>query len=159
MARHTPDAERLPQLFQELMALVHRRFAGDAMAIMSAAGLTMPQIVAMHILQHGEQSVGSLTERLRLSPSATSHLVDQLVKKGFVDRREDPADRRQKRIEITAAGTDLLQRLTRAKTAEFASAVASLDPKTQRGLVAAIEAAVAELARDLPGPPCPPEKT
>lgn len=150
------SARQLSALLNDFMALVHRGFAGDAMAIMSEAGLTMPQIVALHILVHGPQSNHGLVEKLHLSTSATSHLVDQLVKKGFVDRAEDPTDRRQKRLAITDAGTDLLRRLSQERTDEFARALSSLDPQTRMTLVTALDRAVTELSRDLPLRPCTP---
>lgn len=52
--------------------------------------------------------IHELAESLRLSVGATGRNVEQLVKHGFVDRQEDEADRRIKRISLTAAGHDLI---------------------------------------------------
>jgi DNA-binding MarR family transcriptional regulator len=146
MRRDDQTALRLGLLIQELMGLVHRRFAGDTMAIMVEAGVTLPQIVALHVLRFtGPQSIGGLVEHLKLSVSATSHLVDRLFDKGFVDRREDEADRRQKRVEITAAGIALLDDIARERTAEFSRALGSLDPELRAQLIAVFERAIQEL--------------
>jgi DNA-binding MarR family transcriptional regulator len=40
--------------------------------------------------------------------SDVSRLVDKLYEKKLVDRKENPADRRQKEIEITQLGLDML---------------------------------------------------
>ena len=149
------SALRLSNLLTDFMGLVHAGFAGDAMTIMAEAGLTMPQIVALHVLVHGPQPNHGLVDQLRLSASATSHLIDQLVKKGFVDRSEDPTDRRQKRIAITDAGSELLRRLAQARTDEFARALMTIEPATRLTLVTALERAVAELGRGLQLRPCP----
>ena len=130
------------------MGLVHSRFAGDTMAIMCESGLTMPQMVALFGLRFGgAQSIGGLVERLHLSLSATSHLVDRLVEKGFVDRREDPVDRRQKRVEITQTGLELIERLSRERSEEFSRALGTLDSDLQEQLVAVIERAIEQLKR------------
>ena len=45
--------------------------------MMTEAGLTMPQLVTLHMLAHaGARTVGTIAACLRLSPPATSHLVD-----------------------------------------------------------------------------------
>src|SRR5687768_4842132 len=95
--RRSPTAGdvRLSALVGELMGHVHRRSAGDTLSILTEAGLTMAQLVALHFLQHGgPTSVSAIASTLRLSPAATSHLVDRLVKARLVERREDPDDRR-----------------------------------------------------------------
>ena len=144
-----PQAERLAVLLREVMSLVYRRFAGETMVLMSDTGLTMPQMVALNVLRYaGPQSIGGLVEKLHLSISATSHLVDRLVEKALVDRQEDPDDRRQKRVEITAAGSELVDRIARVQTSEFARVLSSLDPDLQAQLATAFERAVEQLRAD-----------
>lgn len=146
-----PSPQRLSELLELMFGLIYYRFAGDSMAVMVESGLTMPQIVAMKIVDHaGPQTISFVGERLSLTPSTVSHLVDQLVKKGFVDRNEDPDDRRQKRIGITPAGSALLARLTDGRVAEIARVFAALDPDTRNAMAGAIERAIADLSRDLP---------
>src|SRR5436853_6258559 len=54
------------------------------------AGMTLQQIAAIHILMfEGPVSLTSLSERLGLSASATSHLVQRLFELGYVSRFED----------------------------------------------------------------------
>lgn len=139
-------AAQLGLLMQDLMGLVHRRFAGDAMERMAEVGLTMPQIVALHVLRYGGQrSIGELGESLKLSTSATSHLVDRLVAKGFIDRREDPDDRRQKNVAITEEGSTFVDDLAAERTAEFARALSTLDPDLQQQLVLVLVRAIDQL--------------
>ncbi len=55
-------------LIGELMKHVNRRSAGETLAIMNDAGLTLPQLVALHILQHsGVRTISALATALRLS--------------------------------------------------------------------------------------------
>ena len=95
----------LAVLIEEMMSHIHRRSADDTLAVMNEAGLTMAQMVALHLLTHlGPVSVSSIAACLKLSPPATSHLVDRMVVAGLVGRSEDPIDRRHKRIAITDDG-------------------------------------------------------
>src|SRR5215468_2019461 len=101
----------LAQLIEEMMSHIHRRSADDTLAVMNEVGLTMAQMVAMMLLEKmGPISVSSVAACIKLSPAAASHMVDRLVVAGLVGRSEDPADRRQKRIAITSAGRELIQR-------------------------------------------------
>ena len=146
-----PTPQRLSELLEHMFGLIYYRFAGDSLCVMAESGLTMPQIVSLKILDHGgPQNISFVGERLSLTPSTVSHLVDQLVKKGFVDRTEDPDDRRQKRIAITASGATLLRRLTDSRVTEIARVLGSLDPDTRNAMAGAVERAIADLSRDLP---------
>lgn len=127
-----PAAE-LSILIGELMTLVHRRSAGDTLALMNEAGLTMAQMVALHVLDYmGPQSVSSVAACLHLSPAATSHLIDRLVGGGLVGRSEDPVDRRHKRIAITTTGRTLIDRVQEERTREFSRVLSRISPELQR---------------------------
>ena len=45
-----------------------------------------------------------LAARAGMAPQSMGELVDDLVSKGYLERREDPADRRAKRIYLTQKG-------------------------------------------------------
>lgn len=129
------------------MGHIHRRSAGDTLAVLNEAGLTMAQLVALHALDHeGGRSVGGIGGCLQLSPGATSHLVDRLVQLGLVERREDAEDRRQKVVQITAAGRDLVHRVQATRVREFAAVLARLSPTVQRQLADILDRVNQELA-------------
>ncbi|GHG61135.1 MarR family winged helix-turn-helix transcriptional regulator [Streptomyces griseocarneus] len=52
-----------------------------------------------------------LASRLDLHPSDVAKVIDTLVAGGAVERRQDPADRRRVRVDITPAGRSLLGEL------------------------------------------------
>jgi DNA-binding MarR family transcriptional regulator len=57
---------------------------------------------ALDILdQEGPMTAGQLAERARLSPGATTALLDRLEEKGFARRTRDTADRRRVLVEVT----------------------------------------------------------
>lgn len=142
----SPPALQLASLFEQMMGLIHGRFANESLAVMHELGITLPQLVALHVLAHtGPCTVSFLSNTLRLSASATSHLVDRTVEKGLMGRTEDPGDRRQKRLELTSAGRLLLERLNAARINEFNAAFGSLDPGLQARLVGVFDQVVTQL--------------
>lgn len=152
-----PVVTRLLELMPELMSLLHRDIAGDSLAIMHDSALTMPQVVALHILQNvGTLPISRLGEMLGLSTSATSHLVDRLVERAFVDRSEDPVDRRQKRIALAPEGAALLARFHASRTAEYTQVLHRLDPALRSSLLALAEEMATQLRRRACPDPEPP---
>lgn len=71
-------------------------------------GLTYPQYLLMLVLwQDGERTVRELADRLKLSPSAVTPLVDRLEIAGLVVRRRDERDRRVVHVELTDQGRSI----------------------------------------------------
>ena len=50
-----------------------------------------------------------IAARAGMAPQSMGEIVDDLVAKGYLSRREDPADRRAKRIYLTKKGRDTAQ--------------------------------------------------
>ncbi|WP_291862414.1 MarR family transcriptional regulator [Marinilabilia sp.] len=75
-------------------------------------GITEPQYNVLRILRgfrsEAPLSVGFIKERMLDKVSDVSRIIDRLVDKKMVTRVENPADRRQKSIEITSKGLTLL---------------------------------------------------
>ena len=99
---------RLADTMHKLQTLQLSLQQDDAFAVMSQSGLTIAQLVALHVLtQHGVRTVGGIAACVKLSPAATSHLVDRLVQRGLVLRLESPVDRRQKQVSISPVPSSL----------------------------------------------------
>lgn len=99
---------------------IHNRSSGETLSLLYRYDLTLPQLVALHILDENPAlSIGALAEMLHLSISATSHLVDSLVEKRLVHREEDPQDRRRKQVRITSRGKELVERIAKSRSEEF----------------------------------------
>ncbi len=79
--------------------------------------LTLQQFNVLRILK-GQQpnpaSVKLIGERMIDKMSNVSRIIDRLLSKGLVDRRECPADRRQVDIKITEAGLRVVQEASRS---------------------------------------------
>jgi DNA-binding MarR family transcriptional regulator len=122
----------LAHLIDEMMSHIHRRSADDTLAVMNEAGLTMAQMVTLMLLEKlCPLSVSSVAACIKLSPAAASHMVDRLVTAGLVGRSEDPIDRRHKRIAITAAGRELINRTHEQRTREWTRILSRLSGEVQ----------------------------
>ncbi|MER6357543.1 MarR family transcriptional regulator [Streptomyces sp. NPDC001634] len=55
-------------------------------------------------------TMSELAERLRITRSRLTHAVTRLQEAGYVDRREDPGNRRNQLAVLTPQGLDLLER-------------------------------------------------
>lgn len=141
---------RLTLLLMELIRLVHQRTAGETFRLMNEVELSMPQVVAMLMLQRGgPKSISAIASRLQLSLAATSHLVDGLVRRGFVDRTEHAADRRMKQVDLLPEGAMLLDRLAHARSSEIEQSMALLPADIREQATEALERVVAHL-KNLP---------
>ena len=75
-----------------------------------STGLSMPQFSLLMQMHHkGACGMSEVSERFEITPAAASQLVDKLVQNGFIQREEDPNDRRAKVLNITDKGRDLIQ--------------------------------------------------
>ena len=87
---------------------------------------------------HGPMRLGVLTERLFLDKSTTSRVIATLVKKGYVEQHDDPADRRATMLTATRAGRRLCARITEDLVEQQRALVADLDPEVRAGVVEVI---------------------
>jgi DNA-binding MarR family transcriptional regulator len=93
----------------------------------------LPQVATLYVLDgDATPTVGELAEELGRSMSVTSRLIDQLVQRGWVDRAEDGADRRVKRIRITSDGRAFLRRFEGIRAQAQREVMAYLTDDEQR---------------------------
>ncbi|GAB4482863.1 MAG: hypothetical protein OHK0031_05720 [Anaerolineales bacterium] len=74
-------------------------------------GLSMTHVFILRQI-HGEQNgcnVSMISEEMGVSNAAISQTLEHLVQHGLVSRLEDPQDRRNKRITLTAKGEQFLE--------------------------------------------------
>src|SRR2546428_4400370 len=86
--------------------------------------LTMSESQVLRQLYQRSFTIADVADALSITQSAASRAVDRLVRHGYVSRRENPADRRQKKLGLTASGTALVENLNNAFTSQPARLVA-----------------------------------
>ena len=92
--------------------------------------ISMQQLRAMFFLRdEDEASVGRLAELFGFGLPAASLLADRLVRAGYVERREDPADRRRVLLSLTRAGLRLVSELREGSHLVLRRWMSSLSPE------------------------------
>jgi MarR family transcriptional regulator, organic hydroperoxide resistance regulator len=77
--------------------------------MLDALGLTYTQYIALVALsEEDEQTVSALGEKLFLESNTLTPILKKLEQAGYISRHRDPADERQVRVSLTAAGRRLL---------------------------------------------------
>jgi MarR family 2-MHQ and catechol resistance regulon transcriptional repressor len=107
--------------------------------------LSFTQFKALTAAADGEPTVKALAERLGLSLPGASRAVDQLARRGLLDRREDVDDRRCKRLSITDAGRELVHRLDDARRDALEAFAQGIDPAQRERLLAALAPVLEDL--------------
>jgi len=79
--------------------------------ILDAVGLTYTQYIAMVALSEAdEQTVSELGEKLFLESNTLTPILKKLEQTGYISRSRDPADERQVKVRLTAAGRRLVDK-------------------------------------------------
>jgi Transcriptional regulators len=111
---------------------IQQRGMGKSLEILNEKGLTLPQVLTLHLLQEkGPCTVTEISECTKLSAGATSHLVDRLYIKKLLDRVENEQDRRQKQISLSNLGAITMDRLTRSRKEELMKPLETLSETTR----------------------------
>ena len=106
--------------------------------------LTLSDNIILRQLRRRSMTITEVATELSLTHSTASRTVDRLVRDGWVRRVENPADRRQKVLTLTAEGVALMQDIEGKLTAGIEFLAARLSPEEQeqfRRLIARMVAA------------------
>lgn len=73
------------------------------------SGYSMTHIgTLMHLQNRGKSAVSEIGDKLGITHPAVSQMLDKLVDEELIQRKEDPKDRRVKKIIITGEGTKII---------------------------------------------------
>jgi DNA-binding MarR family transcriptional regulator len=139
----TTTAAAVPDLAQDLYALVvflHKNCNADLFEAVGVLELTLTQIKLLQQLEVADREVTLKegAELVHVSLPAASRMVDELYRRGFVERHEDATDRRMKRIRLTDSGRSVIRRLNAARLSGLEQFAHTLTDAERRKLAAAL---------------------
>lgn len=127
------DVDRLRIALARIARQVDRQVSGD--------GMTRTQLsVLATVARLGPLGLSELADIEGLNPTMLSRVVGKLEADGLVSRAATEADRRAVRVQTTAAGRALQQRLRRQRSQLFAARLSGLPAEQVEALSAALPA-------------------
>jgi DNA-binding MarR family transcriptional regulator len=123
-----------------LVVFLHKNCNSDLFEAVGELELTLTQIKLLHHLedQPRELTLKEAAELVHVSLPAASRMVDDLVRRGLAQRREDEDDRRMKRVCLTDGGRSVISRLNAARLSGLEQFAATLSTVERRALAQAL---------------------
>lgn len=116
-----------------------RRSMHDFVQFSKDSGLSMAQLNTLFRLYHaGRCGVSEIGEHLGVTNAAASQMVERLVQLGFLERTEDPNDRRAKQLNLTTKGQQLILESIEARRHWMEDLTQALSPQEQEGIIQAL---------------------
>jgi len=103
------DTENIVTELNNFAKMLNKRIFITLFTAAKSRGLSTSQVNTLFQLRYnGTIRVSKIAEKLGISNAAASQMLEGLVVKGFISRKEDQNDRRVKMIEITDIGLEFL---------------------------------------------------
>jgi DNA-binding MarR family transcriptional regulator len=127
----------------ELSPQIIRGFKQYENNYLTRGEITLPQFWALGYLdRNGKSTMNNLAKHLKISPSATTGLIDRLITQGLVVRKDDFHDRRIVWIELTAKGRGIIKSISKQKTETLIKVFGKISPKDREHYLNILEQVV-----------------
>ena len=135
-----------------VLSRAHAAVAEHARAHAATHGLTLPEFGIMEALHHkGDLLLGELQEKILVTSGGVTYLVDRLVEKGMVERRECTEDRRARYAALTVKGKALMRRIFPEHASWIERALGGLNGAEQREAARLLKALGTHAGATAPG--------
>jgi len=135
MQQADPFVAALQRCIEVFMQRSMRDFLGYA----RESGLSLSQLGALFQICRRESSgVTDLGDKLGVTSSAASQLLERLVQQELILRSEDPSDRRVKQLILTDKGRQVLQESIRARQSWHSDLARALSAREKEDIAAAL---------------------
>ena len=102
-------------------------------------GLTQAEFRCLRLFGTDESlNNKTIAERMNLSPSRLTRIIDGLVKKRYIRRNIDSNDRRNMRVDLSTKGKALVQQLNKAYVDIHEEILMDIDPSQHEQLIVAM---------------------
>lgn len=143
----TSQAVRLSDLFTNVIVRV---LSQRLIAELSSNQISLAQISALrYVWRHHNVLMGDLAEGLSITYPSATNMVKRLEKRGLVQRRLNPADRREVEVRLTPAGLEMVERMEEERRQRLGQTLAHMTSEDRealmKGLYGFLKAALREL--------------
>jgi DNA-binding MarR family transcriptional regulator len=146
LMKQPPQADTQPtvtELVDAVLASSRALVALSARSIADNTDVTLPQYRMLVVLDHAPSNLTLLAAALDVIPSTAMRMVDRLAGAGLIKRTVPEEDRRVTHLELTPAGRQVVQQVTRKRRRDLQKVIDHI-PADQRQAVAAAMATVAD---------------
>ncbi|HZN11046.1 MAG TPA: MarR family transcriptional regulator [Blastocatellia bacterium] len=113
-----------------------RAVEGHAVRSVSAAGLCASDFGVLEALLHkGAMPVNAIGKKVLLTSGSITTAVDRLERRGLVERRDAPEDRRARIVHLTPEGRQLIKRAFARHAADMGRAASALNESERKTLL------------------------
>jgi MarR family transcriptional regulator, organic hydroperoxide resistance regulator len=140
-----PASEELPDAtldaVERLLMRSARRMLFEVAADSPLWDLPVPQIRALHLIAHRKHcAMGDLAARLGVAMSTATQVADRLEQRGWVQRVDDPEDRRVVRLALTPQGRTVVEERRQHRRAKLREALAKMAEEKREALIDGLRA-------------------
>lgn len=127
----------------ELFPQIIRGFKQYENNYLTRGEITLPQFWVLGYLErNGKSKMNDLSRHLKISPPATTGLIDRLLAQGLVARKDDLNDRRIVWIDLTAKGRGIIKSINKQKTEALIKVFGRISPKDREHYLSILEQVV-----------------
>jgi DNA-binding MarR family transcriptional regulator len=148
------QGRELTALAEEMWAITRDLFKflqGRDRDAMTACGLSVAQCYSLEAIgTHEQLTLNELAESLYITPSTASRTIEELVRKGLVERRPAAEDRRAVSLTLTAQGQALFEALRQHLIERQLGILEQIDPGSRRDVLTALQ----KLSQAVKDPAC-----
>ncbi len=119
---------------------------------LTTVDLTLPQYRVLGILAEGSAAASGLADRLAVRRPSITALIDGLVARGLVDRRQEDTDRRRVALRLTDEGVRTLAAADRAVDDYLVSIAGHLSDKEEAMALRSLELWARAMTESRQGP-------
>jgi DNA-binding MarR family transcriptional regulator len=130
MAKLDEALDQAQSVADQFSRIMFRSMSERLVEELTTAEVTYPQLQALHfIAHHSEVTVGDISDGLEISYPSATNMIQRLVKKGLVEKCEDPRDRRAVQVGLSEHGTSIVGRLESERSSRFRTIIGEMEPE------------------------------
>jgi len=119
---------------------INRTLRHEFHGLMQDSGFTFPQLSVISILaKNGKQKVSDISEKMGLSDSTVSGILDRLEQKGIIERKRYKDDRRVVKIYLSNGSQEICQEFHRKREEYFAHLLKELSEQEINDIIKGLE--------------------
>ena len=132
-------SEEFTRVLHNWVEVFMQRSMRDFVQYSKDSGLSMSQLSTLFRIYHSRAcGVSSIGDHLGVTNAAASQMVDRLVQLGFLERSENPLDRRMRHLSLTEKGRSVVEDSLAARRGWMAQLTDALSPQDQSAIIAAL---------------------